>query len=342
MANITKPEKISKRFLSVLPERSCDIVIRRFGLGDDPKRTTLEAIGRDYGITRERVRQIENNALKNIRKSDIFDKEKIVFDELHGIVDELGGVVSEQDLLEHLSHDSSCQNHVHFLLVLGDPFTKEKEDTKFKSRWHIDSELANQIHIALEKMNDEISSEDLYPEDEMINLFIDKAGNISAKYKNNKDVIKRWLSISKLVDKNHFNEWGLSASNNINAKGIRDYAYLSIRQHGSPMHFREVAKSIEENFGRKAHTATCHNELIKDPRFVLVGRGLYALSEWGYAGGVVKDVIANILNQSGPLTKEEIIDKVLRERYIKENTVVVNLQNTDNFKRDTKGRYLVV
>ncbi len=337
-----KPDKITRKFLSVLPERSCDIVIRRFGLSDNPKKITLEAIGRDYGITRERVRQIENNALKNIRKSEIFNKEKAIFDELYVVIDKLGGIVSEGDILSYLANDELSQNHIYFLLVLGDSFVNEKENSEFKSRWYIDDDLANQVHNSLGKISNEISVDDLCTEEDMITLFVDKAGNIYEKYKDDKEVIKRWLSISKLVDKNYFNEWGLTNSNNINAKGVRDYAYLSIRQNGSPMHFREVAKSIEQNFNRKAHPATCHNGLIKDSRFVLVGRGLYALSEWGYVSGVVKDVIANILEKNGPLTKEEIIDKVLKERYIKENTVVVNLQNSDYFKKDVKGKYLVV
>ncbi len=343
MATITlKPNKISKKFLSVLPERSCDVVVRRFGLGDDFKKVTLEAIGRDYGITRERVRQIENNALKNIRKSDIFTNEQSIFEELKNSIDSLGGVVAEEDLLNYLAKKELDQNHIHFLLVLGDHFTKEKENAQFKSRWHVDSDLSDQIHGALGQISEDLTGDDLHPEEDMISLFVDKVGDIHVKYKDDTDVVKRWLSISKLIGKNHFNEWGLSNSTNINAKGIRDYAYLSIRQHGSPMHFTEVAKAIEENFGRKAHTATCHNELIKDERFVLVGRGLYALKEWGYAGGVVRDVIKAILEKEGALTREEIIESVLKERYIKENTVVVNLQDPNHFKKDTKGKYILV
>ena len=88
MLNI-KPEKTTKKFLSVLPDRSFDILTRRFGLGDTPNRTTLEAIGRDYGITRERVRQIENNAIKNIKKSETFEKESKVFVDLYNIIDSL-------------------------------------------------------------------------------------------------------------------------------------------------------------------------------------------------------------------------------------------------------------
>jgi DNA-directed RNA polymerase delta subunit len=107
------------------------------------------------------------------------------------------------------------------------------------------------------------------------------------------------------------------------------------------MHFREVAKTINELFDHNAHVATTHNELIKDPRFVLVGRGLYALSEWGYSTGVVKDVLRQILETEGPLSREEIIDKVRKERYVKDNTILVNLQDTNLFKRLANGTYAV-
>jgi len=115
-----------------------------------------------------------------------------------------------------------------------------------------------------------------------------------------------------------------------------------MRKHGSPIHFREVAKAISEMFNKKAHVATTHNELIKDPRFVLVGRGLYALTEWGYLSGVVKDVIKKVIDKNGPMTKDEIIDKVLKERYVKKNTIIVNLQNPKFFKKDKDGRYSIV
>ena len=135
-------------------------------------------------------------------------------------------------------------------------------------------------------------------------------------------------------------EWGVAQSPNVRAKGMRDYAYLTIKRHGSPMHFTEVARTISDLFDRKAHVATCHNELIKDSRFVLVGRGLYALSEWGYSAGVVKDVIQEILKKYGPLTRSEIIERVRKERYVKDNTILVNLQDSKLFGRDDKGRYV--
>ncbi len=131
----------------------------------------------------------------------------------------------------------------------------------------------------------------------------------------------------------------MASSPNVSARGVRDYAFLVLRKHGSPMHFTEVAKAIGAHFDKRAHIATTHNELIKDKRFVLVGRGLYALSEWGYSTGVVRDVIAEVLKKNGPLTREEIVDKVMRERYVKPNTILVNLQNPKYFKKNKESKY---
>ena len=107
------------------------------------------------------------------------------------------------------------------------------------------------------------------------------------------------------------------------------------------MHFREVAQAIKELFDHNAHVATTHNELIKDDRFVLVGRGLYALAEWGYTAGVVKEVLRDILEKEGPLSRDEIIDKVRKERYVKDNTILVNLQDNNLLKKLANGQYTI-
>ena len=145
--------------------------------------------------------------------------------------------------------------------------------------------------------------------------------------------------MSKTLSKNPLGEWGKSNSSSIKTRGIKDYAFLMMRKHGSPMHFREVAKAIADTFTKKCHTATCHNELIKDNRFVLVGRGIYALSEWGYKKGVVKDVIKELLKKNGPMSKEDIVEQVMKERYLKKNTILVNLQNSKYFKKNKNGLY---
>lgn len=333
-----KPKDATKRLLAVLAKRAQDVIVSRYGLGSKAGKLTLDAIGKKYSITRERVRQIENHSLAAIRKSKAYKELEPAFAELKGLIVELGGLVSEKDLLKHLSKDVATQNHFHFLLVIGEDFKREKEDDEFKHRWHVDSELSKKIESALRKLYARLSDDELVVEGDLVENFLEEVKDMNDKYKN-EEVIKRWLAISHKIDKNPLGEWGKSSSPNVNAKGMRDYAFLVIRKHGSPIHFKEVAKAIGQYFDKKAHVATTHNELIKDPRFVLVGRGLYALAEWGYMSGVVKDVIKKIIDKEGPLTKEKIVEKVLKERYVKENTILVNLQNSKFFKKDKDNRY---
>jgi hypothetical protein len=336
-----KPKQATKSLIAALSERSRDVMIKRYGLGKDPEPMTLDAIGKTYGITRERVRQIENHALAVIRKSKQYADEKSTFEEIEKIIHSLGGIVVEQDLLDYISSDKSIQSHINFILVVGHPFNKIKEDEDFKHRWFIDSALSEKVHDALKRLYSTLKSEDLLSEPDIIKSFLEHIEDVSEKYKN-EEIARRWLSLSRKIGKNTLGEWGKTESSNFSTKGMRDYAYLIIRKHGSPIHFREVAKIITDVFKIKAHVATCHNELIKDPRFVLVGRGLYALSEWGYMSGVVKDVIKKVIEKNGPMTKAEIIQKVMKERYVKENTIVINLQNPKYFKKNKDGKYEIV
>ncbi|MDB5239320.1 MAG: hypothetical protein JWO00_655 [Candidatus Parcubacteria bacterium] len=336
-----KPKQVVKRLLASLPDRAREIIVFRYGLGKEEKRMTLDAIGKKYGITRERVRQIENYALGVIRKSDEFKQERAAFAEIETLLHSLGGVVVEEDFLGHISKEHGLQNHIHFLLSVGEPFKKRREDDDFRHRWHVNEALAKKVEDALQKLYGNLSSEDLLPESEMVNRLLQHLEEVSERYKN-QEIMRRWLSISKKIGRNALGEWGATNSSNIHTKGVRDYAFLVIRKHGSPIHFRDVAAQIEKLFNKKAHVATTHNELIKDKRFVLVGRGLYALAEWGYSPGIVRDVIKHILEKSGPLTKDEIVAKVMKERYVKENTIAVNLQNPKYFKRDKDSKYSVL
>ncbi len=335
-----RPKQVVRRLLAALPERARDVIINRYGLGAEAKKLTLEAIGKKYGITRERVRQIENYALHSIRKSDSYQKERAAFAELEELMHSLGGVVAEEELLRHVGSDESARHHAHFLLVVGEPFKREREDEHFKHRWYIDDKLAGKVHEALRRLYKSLTNRDLVSELDIIAQFLTHVEDVADHLKQ-EHIVRRWLNLSKTIGKNPLGEWGLMTSPNISAKGMRDYAFLVLRKHGSPIHFKEVASAITRLFGKKAHVATTHNELIKDSRFVLVGRGLYALAEWGYMSGVVKDVIRAILEKHGPLTRDEIVQKVLKERYVKENTILVNLQNPRHFKKDKEGRYSV-
>ncbi len=342
MSTITfKPKQITKKITSNLQDRASDVIMNRFGLNTDAERKTLEEIGKKYNITRERVRQIEEAALSLIKKSDAYKQEQAVFDELKQLILSLGSIVAEHELLPHISKDKATQNHIHFYLVLGDAFKKHREDNHFHTRWSVDDEMAEKVHESLRKLYGSLKDEDLIIETEMIKKFFDNMKDVAEQYKN-EEIAKRWLSMSKTISKNPLGEWGKTTSPNIRTRGVKDYAFLVMRRHGSPMHFREVADNISKTFNRKTHYATCHNELIKDPRFVLVGRGMYALAEWGYKAGIARDIIKDILKREGPMTKEQVVEKVMKERYFKKNTILVNLVNSKFFKKNKAGLYTLV
>lgn len=341
MSQITfNPKTVSKILITPLNDRTRDIVSQRFGIGESDERKTLEAIGQAYGITRERVRQLENFALKSVRQNKNFERAGDAFAELKNVIYQRGVILSEKEILDTLAKDQSAQNHLHFLLVLGDDFKKLKEDEEFHHRWTVDEQMAEIIHDILRKIYKDIEKEELMTEKDIIAL-TQKYANEHLKEKILEEMIFSWLRISKLIDRNALGEWGPIYSESIRPRGVRDLAFLVFKKSGSPLHFKEVADSISNTFEREAHPATVHNELIKDPRFVLVGRGIYALKDWGYSAGTVRDIIKNILKPAKGLTKEEIIKKVLKERYVKENTILVNLQNRKYFKRSKDGAYLI-
>ena len=335
-----QPKKETKKLLKNLQDRSKTVVSERFGLDTGVKKT-LESIGQKYGITRERVRQIENFAIAAIRKSDSFAEARNLFDELQSVIGDLGGVVHEQEFLETVyPNDVVSQNHLNFYLVLGEQFEKLKSDNSFHDRWSVSPEVAEHVHAILNEIHSGLKEDQLFEEAELVERFLnhEAAINLPQEHRNPEKAVK-WLKMSRMLGQNQMGLWGLAESPSIKTRGVRDFAYLILREHGSPMHFSEVAQAIANRFGRPVHVATTHNELIKDERFVLIGRGLYALKEWGYEPGPAKDVISRILEKEGPLTKEEIVERVKRERYLKDNTILVNLQNPKFFKKDEQGRY---
>ncbi len=332
-----QPKSVTKDLLAGLPERSRKVLVDRFGLSAKGERRTLDSIGKEYGITRERIRQIENHGISSVRDSDAYTALNAQWSDLKAAVAALGGLLAEETILEGLAKADADRNHIVFLLTVGHHFDARREDADFKPRWFVDEQLASAVEAALSKLYESLEQDRLMPETEFLELF--------AKYLKEEGVrnrpaesLPRWLFISKRIGRNPLGEWGRTDSPHVRIKNTRDFAYLTLKRHGSPMHFVEVAKNIEKLFARKTHPATTHNELIKDNRFVLVGRGLYALKEWGYEPGVVRDVIAGIIKREGAMTRDEIVERVKRERYVKDATIAVNLQGSA-FKRLPDGKY---
>lgn len=320
------PRTVTKVLLSDLPDRSRHILTDRFGLGNKSEERTLDAIGKEYGITRERIRQIEKHGLSAVRESSGYKEHTQSFEDLKRALHALGAVLSDETVLSEIAENVTDRKHLVFLLTVGHQFADRREDSNYRARWYVDEQLADQVERALANLHESIDLEKLTPEEEFLQIFAEALKKEGVKNRPN-EILSRWLNISKRIGRNPLGEWGLTESPHVRIKNTRDFAYLTLKRHGSPMHFTEVAKGIDELFQRETHPATTHNELIKDNRFVLVGRGLYALKEWGYNPGIVRDVIKRVLESEGPLSRADIMERVKRERYVKDATIAVNLQS---------------
>lgn len=334
-----RPEEATRKLFSTLPKRTRDVLEKRFGLSKNGEKMTLDAIGKGYGITRERVRQIEADGLSRIIKSDAIKELSGAFTALENYFIEGGKVFKEAHILSSLAPNSKNENHVYFLLSLHSPFVRFHENESLYDRWaygHTSHSLVEktlfQTVSELKKIGKPVSEDD----------FLDVIGNCAKAVTGNavsKTCLSNWMGVSKLVSKNYFGEWGLTEFPEIKPRGVKDLSYMVLSKHGSPLHFSDVAGKISKLTNKKAHIQTVHNELIKDSRFVLVGRGLYALKEWGYVSGMVKDVISGILKSSGALTREKIVALVSQKRFVKPNTIAINLENKKYFKKLPDGRY---
>lgn len=332
------PEEVTKQLFSVLPKRTKDVLEKRFGLGKNTKRMTLDAIGKGYGITRERVRQIEDDGLSRIRKSDTMKDVSGVFSAMENYFEHNGRVVKETQVLSSLAPHPKHENHVYFLLSLHGPFVRLHENESLHDRWahghshssNAEKTISNAV-LELRKIGKPVS------EGKLFEVFSVSSKNIIGENLP-QVVLANWTALSKLVSKNYFGEWGLIEFPEIKPRGVRDLSFMVLSKHKEPLHFTQVAEHIGKLVGKKVHVQTVHNELIKDSRFVLVGRGLYALAEWGYESGMVKDIIKKVLSQ-GPLQKEKIIDLVSKKRFVKPNTIAINLENKKYFKKLADARY---
>ena len=318
-------------------DREKEIVSRRFGLTGTKE--TLEQIGEMLSITRERVRQLEKAILVRLQISaednqipELAPAEKILIRNLT----EMGRVARLSDLANKVYGRTSTtaeRTGIYFISTFSKGLTVVEENDRYYAAVGISDygdsrkirERVDEIVDLIKKNKQPMTIDEL---DEKLNY-------------EHPDHIKAVASISKqLATLNGL--WGLAKWPSVNPKNIRDKIFVILESHKEPMHFSDIAKEIREsNFKRRNVTVQAiHNELIKDPRFVLIGRGIYALSTWGYKKGTIADIIKSILEKSEqPLSREEIVKQVLKVRKVKETTILLNLQNKKLFKKVDKNSF---
>ena len=333
------PQQVVFSILQSLGEREREVIISRHGL-ESGQSETLEKIGRKLNLTRERVRQIEKEALNKLRKQALPRELTKAVELIYQILEEGGGIATQKKLLDTLlpTKTTTTEKDILFVFQLSDQFKHMKENQSYKASWHLQvldaSSLEKIITDVLLILNDSKKSVKL---DEIM-------GKLTAgtDLHLSRDALRSYLEVSKKVGQNIFGEWGVSTWAEINPKDVGDKAYLVLVQNGEPQHYQKITEMInKQKFDPKqAHSETVHNELIKDKRFVLVGRGIYALKKWGYKKGTVADVIEDVIKKADePLSKSAIIEAVLTQRLVKKNTISVGLSNKKRFIKTSDQKY---
>ena len=317
--------------------REREIITRRFGL--EGAKETLEQIGERLDITRERVRQLEKAALIRLK-----------------IAAEKGNIENLADIEKALIRNLAESGRISKTKTLAEKYFENSADNQEVSYILFLSEISSKLVVVQEndKYHSAIANAE-YGDERKIKTAIDEIVNIIKKQKSpmtldeldaklsyeHPSQIEAIASISKLLASLN-GIWGLEKWPSVNPKNIRDKIFVVLGAKKEPMHFSEIAEEIRKSdFSRKdVTTQAIHNELIKDKRFVLIGRGIYALDDWGFKKGTVADTIAAVLKEAGePLYRDEIVKRVLEKRKVKETTVLLNLQSKKEFVRVAKATY---
>ncbi len=338
-------EDIIKELFIPLSGRYKEILEERFGLKTG-KPLSLEAIGKKRGITRERVRQIINLAIEKISVPSQFSNY------LEWSVNQInlwGGVEAEDVFFQesrihffyNLNIEKNFDQKLKFLILISGKINFYNQDKNFKSFFYLSEKELLRLKKIITAFDKELTSKKGVFKAEEFYLTIKK---LSSRFKLNESVICSYLALKNDIETNILNEVGLKKLRRIKPRNIRDQLHLVFQKVSRPIHFAEAVKIIEANnyWKKPLNIHTVHNELIKDRRFVLIGRGIYALKEWGYQGGTVKDVLERILSRAEkPMSIEDILLAVNKELKVKEETIKFNLKKYSQFQILDDGRYVL-
>jgi len=328
-----------------LKDREREVLLNRFGL-EDGNKMTLEAVGARFGVTRERVRQIENSAIKKLAQKPVKDLSRLL-KIINGHLAESGGVVSLEGLTDYFKlvqdqrHEAEL-NALRLAMALNEGVVTLSKAAQLRIGW-VKKEMSEALVLDVLREAEKILNEAKKPltEEELWNRFSNTTAYQQCDRKLTPSVLIGILRVGKNLAVTADIKWGLTSWPTVVPKRIRDKIYLILQKTAKPMHFRDITDAINQVYpGKIVLSRTVHNELIGDSRFVLVGRGIYGLREWGYQPGVVADVIVKMLKEAGrPMSVDEVIEAVLKDRQVKRNTVVANLQNKKLFRKVNKGMY---
>ncbi len=333
-------KELISNLLILLSPKEKHIIEDRYTLNNRPH-ATLEKIGQEFGVTRERIRQIEKNALKKLARNVGNTRLNAFNQYANTVIQKYEGVILEGKLASEilsLVNDPKAVNVASLILSMElDPNLEKVPNTinyypYFKLKTIEQQEIMNVCEQTISYLGNKNNPENA---DSIVAALEKQTGK-----KFSKQFILSCLELDrriKIVKKGI----GLASWRNINPRTLSDKIHYILNEIQKPMHYVEISNRIAEaHFDQKViNVQAVHNELIRDNSFVLIGRGIYALRKWGYEDGTVSDVIAGILKEKGPIARDQIIAEVLKKRQVKRITILLNLKNKPIFERVGRDAY---
>jgi len=297
-----------------LSDKEIEVIHSRFGL--TRKRKTLSTIGSIYGISRERVRQIEERAIKKIY-SDFADNNQI--QQIFYKVRLLAKKITPLDAIDNLSNIYINEGVVRLLLrIEKEDFCIFEDDNLIKS-FLIQKKERSKIDKLLNKLIECLNYQKSYvPIKEFVDHF-----NICEEF---------ILSIEKLEVNN--GSIVIRTNKNIFNISLRDRVKDVLEKYGKPMHIKDISEKsgikLSRILGRSGQLSGIIN----------VGKSIYALKEWGYIKGTTADIICYYLNNEGiPMHYLKIVRLIKKQKQYKTSTVYAALQNDDRIQNIDNSMY---
>ncbi len=330
---------IVEDLLKNLNEREKEVIKRRFGL-ENRERETLESIAKDFGITRERVRQIQNRALNKLIKiinenkkiSDFVENSKAFLEPL--------GFREENRFYKVLIQEKIVFedeiNYLKFILTYHQKIYYHPEDNELRSFYSKERDIALFINHILKKINIYFleNYDKVFEEKEIFDI-------INKELKAHFEEIKREdiyeiLRILKFLYKDPFGKWGFVSNSLIVPQSLKNKLIAILETEKKPMHFSEIYEKLKEistieeeflhiNWKKDYSVESIKNELIKHPDFVLVGRGIYALKKWGFLEGTSFDIIKSFILSKKEVELSELYEFIKNQRILKPTTLSIYL-----------------
>jgi RNA polymerase sigma factor (sigma-70 family) len=294
-------ESFNKLFRVLKSPREGDILRLRYGLDDGIPRT-LEEVGQRFGITRERVRQIEKRILRRIQHYTIRHILDDIVRPFQFVLEQAGGILKETQISEQISQFTVLGKidpigATRFVLgvtagfeEIGDgiwalkecPFEcfpmvtstaalrLEKNHTRVRY-----NQLVSQVRMMLESTNNASKIE-------VNTLFIEACLQADPQFEISDD---GWCMLAK---------W---------QKSYIDEMVEVLRENGKPLHFREIASGVEALVKGNQEVSEHNIHAVLQRRqdlFVRVGQGTYGLVEWGIQRPTYfMEIISDILEAEG-------------------------------------------